>query len=162
MPALPVDLRTLLERYVRGPARLRESVRDLTPGGLTARLEGAGFTVRDHLLHLADAELVAAVNVRLALAEERAPLVAHDPEAWQRRLQYIWRSAEAALATFEQVRFGTGEILARLDAAAWARALAGPARPLSVRDLVAAAVDHVEEHATAIEAIRAGKAPAAR
>lgn len=147
--------RALLDAFVRAPGLLREAVRDLGPGELARRAPGESWSIRDVLHHLADDELVRAVRIRLAVASPGALLPAYDEAAWQRRLQYLWRSPELALATLDQVRFGTAEILQRLDDEGWARSGLHPERGvLTVAALVQGGVDHVAEHVAQVHAIR--------
>jgi hypothetical protein len=148
--------RALLDAFTRAPGLLREAVRDLGAGEFARRPPGQDWSVRDVVHHLADDELVRAVRIRLAVASPGAPLPAYDEGAWQRRLQYLWRSPELALATLDQVRFGTAEILQRLDDDGWARHGVHPERgELTVAAMVQGGIDHVTEHVAQVEAIRA-------
>jgi hypothetical protein len=152
---LPPDAQSLFARYTRGPTLLREALRGLTASGLNARPPGHDWSPRDITVHLADAELVTAVSVRTLLVDDGAAVALPDYVAWQRRLQYLWRSPEAALATFEQVRFGTGELLARIDAAGWARSGTRPGGDaISVRGLVEEAAMRAEDGAARVQQIR--------
>lgn len=156
--AVPAEYRTQHEAFARGPGLLRAAIQDLTVSDLTARSGGAGWTTRDIMVHLADMELVRAVRIRMMLAEEEPVLAAVDEDAWQRRLQYLWRSPEAALTLFEMTRFGTAEILSHCGAEAWERAgIHAEDGRVSVLDLVERGVRHVDEHVAQIGANR-GKA----
>ena len=153
--AVPAEHREMYEAFARGAAVLRAALQDLTMGELTRRVEGSGWSVRDLLVHLADAELVRSVRIRLILADERPALFDFDEGTWQRRLQYLWRSPEAALAQFEQVRFGTAEILGHCGREAWARAGVHPVDgEITVAELVRRGVVHIEDHTRQIAEIR--------
>ena len=148
--------RATLDAFTRAPGLLRESVRDLGAGELAQRPPGQDWSIRDVVHHLADDELMRAVRIRLAVASPGSPLPGYDEQAWQRRLQYLWRSPELALATLDQVRFGTAEILQRLDDAGWARHGLHPERgELTVAAIVQDGIDHVAEHVAQVGAIRA-------
>ncbi len=124
-------------------------------GELTRRSEGSGWSTRDVLVHLADMELVRSVRIRMMLAGDAPTLMSIDEEAWQRKLHYLWRSPEAALAQFEQARFGTAEILNQCGREAWARTGIHPEDgELTVAELVRRGVAHVEDHVAQIAAIR--------
>jgi hypothetical protein len=147
------EIEALVENFAAGPALVREAVRGLDAGALSRR--HGGWSVRDILHHLVDAELVRAVRIRQVLAEERPAILPWDEGLWQRRLQYLWRSPEAALASFEQVVYGTAEILSRVERAGWERAGVHPEKgEYSVRALVEAGVTHHAEHCAQIAATR--------
>jgi len=154
--AIAADYRDLHQAFAHGPAVLREAIHSLTMSELTRRGPGAGWSVRDVLVHLADMEIVRAYRIRLILAAEEPDLADIDEEGWQRKLQYLWRSPEAALSGFEQARFGTAEILNHVGRDAWKRTGTHPVDgPVSVADLVQRGVRHVEDHVGQIAEIRA-------
>ncbi len=154
--AVPQEHRDLFAAYVHGPTLVREAIAGLDAAGVAAR--GAEeWSVRDILHHLGDAELVRAVRLRMAVADEAVPaFVPFDESRWQRRLQYLWRSPEAALALFEQVVFSNGEILSHCERGAWERhgehITDGPK---TVATLLTNGVDHFAAHCAQIGAIRA-------
>ena len=148
------ELTDLLTAYTAGPAAVREAVRGLDGGSINRR-KGDSWSPRDILIHLGDAELIRAVRIRFILAEDRPPITPFDEGAWQRRLQYLWRSPEAALSSFEQVVYGTAEILARVDRSGWERVGLHPEDgELSVRELVNRGIRHHAEHSAQIAEIR--------
>jgi hypothetical protein len=153
--AIPAEHRDLYLAFSRGSTHIAEAIRGLTQGELTRRASNSGWSVRDNLVHLADMELMRAFRIRQVIGEERPALALIDESAWQRRLQYLWRSPEAALAQFEQARFGTCEILAHCGKEGWARIGVHPEEgDLTVTELVRRGVRHVEEHTATISAIR--------
>ena len=146
----------LLQRFAAGTTALRGAIEGADAGAIAARAAGEEWTVRDVLNHLADAELVRAVRVRTLLADPGSTLAPWDEVAWSRRLQYLWRTPELALAQFDVTRAGLVELLRHCDAAAWQRAgISASGEPVSVARLVERGVEHVEEHAAQIAAIRA-------
>lgn len=150
------ELDALLKAFAAGPTLVREAVRGLDAGALNRR-KGEGWSVRDILHHLGDAELVRAVRIRQVLAEDRPVILPWDEALWQRRLQYLWRSPEAALASFEQIVYGTAEILSRVERAAWERVGLHPQKgEYSVRALVEAGVAHHSDHCSQVAGIRSG------
>jgi hypothetical protein len=153
--AVPVEYRDLYQSFARGPAILREAITGLTVGELTRRTPRDGWSIRDVLVHLADMELVRGFRIRLILADDNPLLVNVDEGAWQRRLHYLWRSPEAAIAQFEQSRFATAEILNQCSREAWQRSgVHVEDGEVSVADLVRRGVAHVDDHAGQIAEIR--------
>jgi hypothetical protein len=160
MPSLPPALRDQLDAFNRGPALVRQAIDGLDPGLLNRRPPGDDWSIRDVVIHLSDAELLGAVRIRLAIAEEAPLMPVYEQDAWKRRLQYLWRDPEAALGLFQQARYATAEILEHCGAEAWSRPAIHPEQgPLTVSDLVGIYVDHVNGHADQIAKARAAFAP---
>jgi hypothetical protein len=152
--ALSAADRELLDAFAAAPAGVREALRGLDAGTMNRR-PGDAWSVRDVVVHLSDAELVRAFRIRMMLAED-APLITNfDEGAWQRRLQYLWRSPEAALALYELTCFSTAEILRNCDSTAFLRTGTHIEDGLlDVRSLVERGVRHAAEHRTHIEWLR--------
>ncbi|MBI2765975.1 MAG: DinB family protein [Chloroflexi bacterium] len=156
MPSFPAEIRPLFDRFTRGPAAVRKAILGLDAGALNGRRPGDDWSVRDIIIHLADTELVRAVRIRKVIAEDRPLLETYDERLWKRRLHYLWRDPEAALAEFELTRFQTASILAQCDAAAWKREAVHAGRGvITLRDMLALGVDHVDEHVAQVAVIRA-------
>jgi hypothetical protein len=153
---LPADLQQLLDRYAMGPRLLRQAL-DGVDAGVVGRVPpGSDWSIRDVVVHLADAELVRSVRIRTLLAEDEPAIVPFDEGLWKRRLQYLWRNLEGSIALFDQLCYSTAEILRHAGKDAFARQGQHPERgPLTVRDLVEAGIQHVEEHAAQLQEARA-------
>ena len=100
MPRIPESHAEAYARFVRGPALVREALAGTGPAVLNRRPRGEDWSMRDVVIHLADAEFVLAVQIRLILAESASPLPALEADLWKRRLLYVFRDPEAALSAF--------------------------------------------------------------
>ena len=155
MPSLPADLREDFDRYTRGPSAVREAITGLDGGAINSRV-GDSWSSRDVVLHLADLEIARAFRIRLVLSVDEPLLPAWDEKVVQRRTQYLWRSPEMALATFDLMVYSTAEILMRIDRAAWRRAGTHPDfGALTVAELMRRGPRHVEAHVNQIKDLRA-------
>lgn len=155
MPRIPAHLSDALDQYLLGPSLVNDAIRDIDPGQLN-RTNTDGWSIRDIIIHLADAEMMRFVRIGLILAEDEPALPDLAEQRWKRRLHYLWRSPEAALSLFGQTRFALGEILRQCDTAAWQRAGMHPEfGPLTVAALVQRGVAHVDDHAAQIASMRA-------
>ncbi|GEM_PF-1032830 len=135
------------ERYSRGPALVREALAGTDPATLNRRLPDEDWSMRDVIIHLADSELVHAVQMRFVLASDDSELFGFDQDLWKRRLLYVFRDPEAALSVFQQVRYGVAELLRECAPDAWERTSSHPQYgTVSVADLMRRAADHVEQH----------------
>ena len=155
VPRIPDAHADAYERFVRGPSLVREALAGTGPATLNRRPPGQDWSMRDVVIHLADAELVRAVQIRLALAGDEADLPAFDADLWKRKLLYVFRDPEAALSGFQQVRYGTAELLRECAPDAWERAGSHPELgTVTVAELVARAADHVDEHVAQLRSMR--------
>lgn len=154
MAKLPEHLVEPLERFVAGAALIREAIRGADPGAIS-RPNTEGWSVRDILVHLSDVEMVRATRIRLVLAGDEPPLFTFDEGTWKRKLHYLWRSPEAAIALFDQLRFTTIEILRQLDMKSWDKAGVLPdGERLSIGELIIRGADHSTAHAEQIHQMR--------
>lgn len=154
MPRIPDDVAPVLDRFIRGAALVREALAG-SDAGTISRPGKEGWSIRDVLVHLADAELVRATRIRMILASDEPVIARFDEGEWKRRLQYLWRSPEASLALFDQLRFTTVELLRQIDARSWERAGVFPdGERITVAELLERGAAHAEEHAGQIRALR--------
>jgi len=147
MSSLPADLRAAFARYTVGPSLVRQAVTGANPGSLN-RPGPDGWSARDVIVHLADFELADGFAHRSIVATgPEADVPAIDAQRWRRRLSYLWRDAEAALALFELLRFSNAEIIQHADSEALERHGRRGDRPLAAADILRTGAAHAEEHA---------------
>lgn len=155
MPSLPPELKATFARFSAGPTLVRDAIEAIGPGELNRPGPG-GWSIRDVLVHLSDTELVRAVRFRTILADDGPVLWVFDEELWKRRLHYLWRSPEAALSLFQQLRYTNAELLAQCDRQAWARTAVHPELgAITLADVLERGADHVDEHVAQIAELRA-------
>lgn len=154
MPGMPSELKPTFERYVEGPTLLTRAIDGIDPAMLS-RPGTEGWAVRDVLVHLSDAEIVAAFRFRLVISEDNPALPVFDQDAWKKRLHYLWRSPEAALSLFQQTRFATAELLRQCDRKSWERGGTYPGDvPVTLAGLLQDDVDHLDLHIAQIRSLR--------
>lgn len=116
----PADRAALLERYRDGYAAVAAAVAAAGPDRLDVAA-GGGWTARQVVHHLADAELTSGVRLRRLLAEDEPVIAAYDENAYAEVLRYAARPVEAALPLIEAVRAATADLLGTLTEEQWAR-----------------------------------------
>jgi len=155
MPRIPEDVAPIFERFVRGPSVVREALNGAAAAAIS-RPGKEGWSIRDVVVHLSDAELVRAARFRLILAEDEPELFGFDEGVWKRKLHYLWRSPEAALSLYEMLVFTNAELLKECDTKSWARqGIHETDGPLSLGMLLERGAVHAETHAGQIREIRA-------
>jgi hypothetical protein len=144
----------LIAQYRDGYRALAEALLRITPEELDARPGKGRWTAREVVHHLADSEMIAAVRLRLILAEDRPTFQPHDQDEMSRRLHYD-RPHESSLELFRYTREATAELLERMSPADWKRSglhsrtgAFGPERWLQIY------APHAHKHARQIRAAR--------
>ncbi|MFN8617150.1 MAG: DinB family protein [Dehalococcoidia bacterium] len=154
MVKLPEHVVEPLDRFARGATMVREAIRD-ADAGVLSRPGKEGWSIRDVLVHLSDAELVRSTRIRMILAEEEPALFTFDENLWKRRNHYLWRSPEAAMALFDQLRFTTMEIIRQLDSKGWERGgVHSEGGRLTIAELIIRGAAHGEDHSRQIRELR--------
>jgi hypothetical protein len=157
------ERKKLVEQYKDGYTAVAEALLKITPDELDARPNPGKWTVREIVHHLADSEMIAAVRLRLLLAEERPQIKGYDQDEFARRLYYD-RPHELSLELFRLARASTAPILDRLTAAEWVReGTHSEAGPFGVETWLRVYAPHAHKHAQQIRMRReAVKAQAAK
>lgn len=137
--------------------RLRGTVLDLVslvtgadPNRLRRVPAAGGWPAATVVAHLADAELVYAVRMRMTLTEERPWLAAFREEAWVERFAPLDPDPRDSLQRWRVLRDGNVRLLASLSDEEWERTGVHEQRgPLSLAamadDLVAHDHDHLDQ-----------------
>lgn len=155
MPRMPAALEPVFQQFTEGPTLVTRAIEGLE-AGLLNRPGREGWSVRDVVVHLADAELVGALRFRMILAGEKPALPVYDPDTWKRRLHYLWRSPEASLSLFQQTRFASAEMLRQCSASDWERVGVHPERgEVTLGELLTQYAGHASEHVAQILVLRA-------
>lgn len=148
------ELSDLLERYRRGA----ELVAAVTTGASNVELDFAapdGWSVRQIVCHLGDAEMVTAGRMRSVVAEENPRMLAFDHDAWSAKLNYKTRKISDALDLFRTVRAANYELLKSLPDVAYARKGTHSERgEITLADLLRGMAEHAEAHAKQIMGVR--------
>ncbi len=144
-----VQIRALAET----PARIAAVTRDAEPARWAERPSAGVWAPVEVLAHLADAELVFALRLRLMLAADAPVLPALAQDGLAARAAYIAWPPALALARFTTRRAETSELLASCSAADLERTGTHPLRgTITVADLVALMLAHDTDHVAQIRA----------
>ncbi len=129
------------------PARAAALVRTTDPARWAVRRAPGEWAPVEVLAHLADAEIVFGLRVRLILTSERPALPALDQRTLAERAAYLSWPTAVALERFRLRRAETVELLASCSASELGRVGVHPRRrEVSVADLVAIMLAHDTDH----------------
>lgn len=120
----------------------------------TPRAQGK-WSARDILCHLADSEIVFAFRLRQALAEEHHVIQAFDQEKWAPPYRSL--NADAALATFEQMRKWNLALLETVTPSQLSKPVMHPERgEMTFETIVETMAGHDLNHVKQLEEIASG------
>ena len=111
----------LIARYNDGYRVVAEALVGANDEELDARPAPGKWSAREVVHHLADSEMTAATRLRLLVGTDNPQIFGYNQDEFAKRLFYD-RPIEASLDAFKTARRSTGEILARMTDAHWARA----------------------------------------
>ncbi|HEV8253196.1 MAG TPA: DinB family protein [Vicinamibacteria bacterium] len=140
-----------IERYTRGPALLREALRQVPEEARRWRPGPGRWSAHEVVCHCADSETNGAMRIRFLMAESEPTIVGYDQDEWARRFDYHELPVESALAMVEGVRAHTAALLRRLPPEAWSRAgRHTESGRYSAEDWLGIYSEHLEKHARQI------------
>jgi hypothetical protein len=112
--------RDLIAKYKDGGRVVSAALEGITDKELDARPAPGKWSAREITHHLADSEMIAAIRLRMLLAEDAATIRAYDQKLYAGRLHYD-RPIQASLAAFRAACESTAELLERMTEGEWAR-----------------------------------------
>jgi hypothetical protein len=134
------------------PQHLAAQLERLGPEGIERPYAPGKWNARQILCHLADTELVFALDLRQALAEDHYVVQPMDQDKWA--ANYDAFGARAALEVFTTVRKWNLALLAVVPPAVMSKLVTHPERgPMTFRTLVEIMAGHDLNHLKQIEAI---------
>ena len=150
------ERRDLIRRYRDGYRAVSDALEGVTDKELDRAADG-GWTPRQIVHHLADAEMEGATRIRRLLAEPDAHIHGYDEKAFNERLSRK-QPADASLQAIRWARECTALLLDTLTEDDWSRVGTHSERGrYSAEDWLAVYAAHAHDHAAQIERAR-GKA----
>lgn len=144
----PDDRAALLISYAQGPEQLRQAVAEVPADRLDVRPSPGAWTVREIVIHVAEAELHGYLRARYAMSQEGVTILPYDQEAWTASFQGADQPLEEVLALFRLTRELLARQLRTLPEAQWGRAVRHPEleAPLTLEALLARYENHLKVH----------------
>jgi hypothetical protein len=96
----------ILQLYAQGSSELEHAIEDLSEEDLDVSLSSGKWSIRQHVLHLVDLELITMHKLKFALSESGRGYIGNSfsQDAWSDGLDYKIRSIEAEVILFKAVR----------------------------------------------------------
>lgn len=144
----PDDRAALLLSYAQGPAQLRQTVQGLAPEVLDFRPAPGAWTIREIVVHVAEAELHGYIRMRFAMAQEGVTVLPYDQEAWTASFEAADQPLAEVLDLFRLLRELMARQLRSLSEAQWVRSVRHPEAeaPLTLEALLARYENHLKVH----------------
>lgn len=136
---LPVDREArgrLVQQLAAAPALLRAAVAGLSVAQLDTPYWPGGWTVRQVVHHLADAQMNWYVRTRLALTEAEPLVTPFDAALWAEIADARTGPVEPSLLVCDALCARWAALFESLDEAQWARRMLHPERGVFVLDQV--------------------------
>lgn len=136
-----------IERYAAGAPLLAEAIVGLTAEELVAKPVPGTWSIQQIVVHLWDADLVAADRMKRVIAEETPLLVNFDENAWVDRLGYQQIDPALCAELFRLNRLQMAAILQRQADETFARyGIHTQAGKKTLLDFVVGYADHLDGH----------------
>jgi uncharacterized damage-inducible protein DinB len=142
----------LIASYLDGPAALRRAVEGLSERELDATPIPGKWSIRQVVCHLADSEILYADRMKRILAEHEPPLLNADPDSFLAAIEVRQRQLADELQLIDALRTHMGPILKSLRPEHFNRnGIHSVAGPLTLRDVLERAVNHIVHHVKFID-----------
>jgi len=152
----PPDPTAALDRLTHTARELISLLGTASPDLLHRSPDGDDWSPATVVGHLADAELVFSVRIRMALTADRPYLAAYDEEAWVRRFAELERDVKESLARWRALRDANLRLFASLDETEWKMSgLHAERGELTIAHIAETMAKHDRDH---LAQIRAGLA----
>ncbi len=111
------------------------------------RDEHGCWSIREHLVQIADSEANSYIRCRRLIAEPGEQLMAYDENAWSRSLFYSDQGEDDALALFRLLRSQTYALIRSVPDDAWSNTCQHPENgDMSLDDWLEVYESHIPEH----------------
>ena len=156
----------LIEQYRRGYETIQEAIHDMTEAEWDAREapgpEGASWSPRQVIHHLADSEMTSAIRIRCLIVEDAPEIKGYEQDAFADQLYYD-RPIETSLLALQGARASTAALLDRMTDQDWQSAgTHTEVGAFSADDWLRVYAVHCDEHADQIRRARAAVDPGVR
>ena len=143
----PEERERKIASYGRAYETLMAGVRLFPEEMWDFRDEHGCWSIREHLVHIADSEVNSYVRCRRFIGEPGQPLMAYDENAWAAALSYSGQDPRNAVELFRLLRHQTYALIKALPESAWANVCYHPENgDMTLDDWLDVYEAHIPEH----------------
>jgi uncharacterized damage-inducible protein DinB len=154
-PVTPANRSKILLEIAELPGRLRDAVEGLSEAQLDTPYRPEGWTVRQVVHHIADANLHAFVRTRYALTMDKPTIMPFDEVQWANLKDASTGPVEPSLVLLEGLHARWSELLDSLNDSDWERVFVHPeGGPRTVAKHIASYAHHGRHHTAHITELR--------
>lgn len=148
-------MQSLITNYANGYQLLLDAIHGLSDEELSFKPTPESWSIKEILVHIADAELVGIHRMKKVLSEENPLLTGYDQDLWTNRLDYAQLDYQQYLALFKLMRESFIPVLNRLTEKDMLRTgIHTEVGKLTLRDLLRNYVNHINDHLKQIQRVR--------
>jgi uncharacterized damage-inducible protein DinB len=152
------ETQRLLQAFSAGPARIRQALVDLSDSDLVLRPRRGKWSIKETLLHVVDSDLVAAVRIKMVIAQPGSALPFYDQDIWTAKLGHQHAdhaTVEDSLHLFETLRSSSLRLFESANDDDWQKTgVHYSFGIITLRQLLELYADHSERHIDQIMAMR--------
>jgi hypothetical protein len=142
----------LLQRYLGGYEKIRKALEGVEEELLRFKPAPNAWSIHEIVVHLCDADLVAAHRMKAVISETNPLLTAFDQDSWTSRMHYSELDLKTHLELFRLLRISMASVLQKLAPEEWQRTgIHNVAGKITLQDIVESYVEHVEGHLRQME-----------
>jgi uncharacterized damage-inducible protein DinB len=154
-PSRPEDRSLWMTQLAEAPANLKAAVAGLSDAQLDTPYREGGWTVRQVIHHLADAQVNWYIRPKLAVTEELPVTKPYAEQLWAELADARSCPVEPSLQMFEGVTVRWGRFLESLTPEQWSRKFTNPEwGELTVENTLKAMAWHTRHHTAHITGLR--------
>lgn len=148
----PEKRKSKISSFGNGYQRLSDLLAGITEQIRSYRSHRDAWNINEMVIHLADLEGAAYMNLRRAVAEPTESIIAFDKDLWAESLSYYNQPIEASLKLFRLLRTSNYLLLKNLSQDAWLNTVNYPGHgQISLEDLLDLYQDHFDRVIREIE-----------
>jgi uncharacterized damage-inducible protein DinB len=141
--------------YANGASLIKSAIEGLTEEQLNQREKENGWSIKEVVIHLCDAEIVLTHRVKQVISEKNPLMIGFDQDLWAVRQNYSKLELSLHLEIYRLLRESLVPIFNALQETDWSRTgIHNEAGKLTLSDLAVKLVSHTATHLKQIQRIK--------
>lgn len=146
----------LIEQFKRGYSQILMELEGLTEEQLNFKPSEKSWSIKEIIVHIADAELVHIHRMKAVLSEDNPVMTAFDQDLWATSLNYQKIDHQLYLQLFQTLRNSFLPILHNLTEQDYSRiGTHNEAGQLTFKDILEHSIEHIDTHIGQIRRVKA-------